>query len=225
MRYFISCLSLILFCGVVQGQTGTDLIQAEVDDLHPTQALVGLASVEVKAKRLGNMTKDERLAYLESHPVPVVIGPGSFYFLIDHHHMSRALLEAGHKKLFVKVISDWSQMKNAEFWNEMESHGYTYLFNGDGKKISPTELPETIKGLKDDPYRSLAYFAREAKAFDKSTTPFAEFFWAAFYKKHLTLKDLKNWDLAVKKAVSLSLTVEASGLPGYHGALTCPKIF
>lgn len=224
MRFLVQLLSLVLFVGVARGQT-TDLIQENVYNLRPTQALVGMASVNLKAKKIGKMSSEKRQEYLMSHPVPVVIGPGGYYYLIDHHHMSRALIESGHKKLYVKVVADWSEMKNGEFWSSMEAHGYTYLFDGDGKKLSPKELPKSITHLQDDPYRSLAYFAREASAFEKSSTPFAEFFWAAYYKKHLTLKDLKNWDSAIKKAVALSLDPEASELPGYRGAMSCSKVF
>jgi hypothetical protein len=39
-----------------------------------------------------------------------------------------------------------------------------------------------VRGLTDDPYRSLAGAVREAKAFDKSNKPFAEFLWANFFR-------------------------------------------
>jgi hypothetical protein len=34
-------------------------------------------------------------AFLQKHPVPVVIGPGGQHYLIDHHHLTRAMTELG----------------------------------------------------------------------------------------------------------------------------------
>jgi hypothetical protein len=33
--------------------------------------------------------------FLYSHPVPVVVGPGGRHYLIDHHHLARAMHEKG----------------------------------------------------------------------------------------------------------------------------------
>ena len=218
-------LSLVSFQATAQVQQDPILIQESAYNLLPTQLLVGRASVRLKAKKLGEKTPEARMEYLRTHPVPVVVGPGGRYYLIDHHHMSLALIESGHKKLFIQIVADWSDLKSSEFWSRMESSGYTYLYDAAGKKVRPQDLPKSVLGLKDDPYRSLAYFAREAGAFDKTPTPFAEFFWAAFYRKNIGLKELKNWKAATAKAVQISQMEEASHMPGFRGALICQRLF
>lgn len=206
-------------------ESSTELIRENVMNLRPTQVAVGMASVKLKTENLAKMTTEARINYLQKHPVPVVVGPDGGFYLIDHHHMSRALLESGHRYLFIQIVADWSQMNPTEFWGEMEKKGYTWLYDQNGNKLKPSQLPRTIINLQDDPYRSLAYFAREAGAYNKTTTPFAEFFWAAFYKKHIALSELSNWKKATAKAVQLSQSPEAAQLPGYKGAVACSKVF
>ena len=58
----------------------------------------------------------------------------------------------------------------------------------------------SLTELKDDPYRSLAYFVRKKGGYDKTKINLAEFYLAAFYKKFITLRELKlNWEVALKK--------------------------
>jgi hypothetical protein len=38
--------------------------------------------------------------FLQSHPVPVVLGPGGRHYLIDHHHLARAMHEKGIKACY-----------------------------------------------------------------------------------------------------------------------------
>jgi len=70
--------------------------------------------------------------------------------------------------------------------------------------------------MEDDPYRSLAGFVRMEGGFQKTTTPYAEFVWADYYRKQIPLKLLKkNFDKALQWATRLAATPEVSNLPGY----------
>jgi hypothetical protein len=205
---------------------GSPLISESAYNLRPTQAIAGMAAVKEKEKKLGKFSKTERVAYLKMRPVPVVIGPGGFYYMVDHHHMSLALIKSGHKSLFVKVIADWSDLSTDIFWEKMKASHYTYLKDGEGLEITPADLPVEVTSLRDDPYRSLAYYAREGGAFENINTPFVEFAWADFYRKAFTLDDLKkDWNRSVKKAIKLSQKREAMGLPGFNAVLTCDQVF
>ena len=46
----------------------------------------------------------------------------------------------------------------------------------------PRLLPEDIRGLADDPYRSLAWALRHAGAYEKTDLAFSEFKWADFLR-------------------------------------------
>ena len=69
----------------------------------------------------------------------------------------------------------------------------------------------------DDPYRSLAGLARTEGAYTKGPEDyFIEFVWANFYRTRIKIKKGKDGFVkALKKAVKLSHSPEASGQPGY----------
>lgn len=211
---------------VLSAQAEEELILESALNLKPTQAYVGMKSVEIKTKFFEKVDKEERHKYLKENPVPVIKGPNGEFFLVDHHHMSRSLLESDHRKLYIQVLYDWSDLSVSDFWEKMDSRGYAYLLNSAGQKISYLDLPVSVTMLQDDPFRSLAYFARKQGAYEKSPIPFAEFQWAAFYRTQFTAQDLEtNWDETLKKALELSLTKEASNLPGYLGEFSCQSLF
>ncbi len=58
---------------------------------------------------------------------------------------------------------------------------YPYCQFGQGPR-KEYYLPNDIRGLADDPYRSLAWFVRKAGAFENSEKNFAEFTWANFFR-------------------------------------------
>ena len=202
------------------------LVLENVLNLKPTQAVVGMKSVKIKTKMFEDTSRDERHEYLQQNPVPVIKGPNAELFMIDHHHMSRSLLDSDHRKIYVQIVRDWSDLSVASFWKKMGTSGFAYLLDTDGNRITPAELPTSIKDLKDDPFRSLAYFARKQGAYEKSMIPFAEFQWAAYYRTQFSERDLeKDWQGTLDKALELSFTQDAAKLPGYKGEFSCERIF
>ncbi|MBX2994935.1 MAG: hypothetical protein KF681_08935 [Bdellovibrionaceae bacterium] len=202
-----------------------EVFQASAYDLRPTQAVVGLASVRLKARDLGELDKQDRIKYLRKHPVPVVLGPEGEMYMIDHHHMTRALILSGHHKLFVMIVADWSSLKPEAFWERLEKKKWTYLFDARGEPITPEMIPRDIRALKDDPYRSLAYFARENGAFQKLGVPFAEFHWAAYYRENIPDVPSRRPDPELlRRAFHLSQRPEAAHLPGARN-LKCESLF
>ncbi len=196
-------------------------------NLRPTQSSVGMIEVEKKARKLKKFSTEERRQFLRERTVPVVVGPNKQLFIIDHHHLGRALLASGHQHLYVKIKADWSGMSELEFWQNMERNGYVYLLDRDGKTVRPSQLPTQLLKLKDDPYRSLAYFARKAGAFSKSSTPFAEFRWAQYFKRFVTKQEMReDFDKALQKAVAASQLPQAANLPGFLKVQnTCEQVY
>ena len=70
------------------------LTPVPIASLRPTQITVGLR--EVERKRLQWRGEGERGgAYLGRHMIPVVLGPKRRPYVIDHHHLARALHDEG----------------------------------------------------------------------------------------------------------------------------------
>ena len=135
---------------------------------------------------------------------PVVIGPGGHRYLIDHHHLARALYDEGVGNVFVAIVADFHQLDGPTFWNIMDFHGWTHPFDGKGRRRDFADLPKTIKDMEDDPYRSLAGELRSVGGFAKDITPFSEFIWADFLRPRIKAKELhKDFDTALERATAL----------------------
>jgi len=84
---------------------------------------------------------------------------------------------------------------------------------GAGKSV--TELPDSICGMTDDSYRSLAGYVEDEGGFKKSPAPFAEFRWADFFRTRINADLIgQNMHKAVKKALKLARSQVVCGLPG-----------
>jgi hypothetical protein len=92
------------------------------------------------------------------------------------------------------------------------------LFDAKGRRRSYNDIPKSVSDLADDPFRSLAGELRRAGGYSKETTPFSEFLWADFLRRHIKRK-LVNDDFArsVKEARQLAKSNEANYLPGWCG--------
>jgi hypothetical protein len=184
--------------------------------LHPTQMTVGMREVTDKQKELAREPKDKRHEYLQRHPIPLVLGPDGKSYLIDHHHLARALWDDDYEHAWGETVADLSRLEGAAFWREMAKHLWVYPHDAHGIIRPCTELPSHVSKLVDDPYRSLAAYARNAGAYAKSTTPFTEFAWANFFRARITIaKTDTGFDEAVRKAVELAHGPSAAALPGY----------
>ena len=166
-----------------------------VKDLSPTQFATGKTEVMYKAKRLEKKfasSPDKLHDYLLLRTIPVV-KRGKKFYLVDHHHLVRALYEALHDKVddnelcvYVHVMLDGSSLSKEHFWKAMFERNYVYLFGADGGgPKSPDELPKHIHDLEFDAYRSLAWLVRDRHGYLKNNTPFSEFKWANFFRTRI----------------------------------------
>lgn len=190
--------------------------------LKPTQFALGMIQVTEKVKELKAAGKKGLRECLDEKPIPVVVSPNRELYLVDHHHFLYACWCLGMEKVKIEVRADLSRLRcNAEeFWETMKRSHWTHLYDqfGEGPR-SPLYLPDDIRGLADDPYRSLAWAVREAGGYDGTKKTYAEFDWANFFRSRrlLTSKDRKSFARAVKKAVKLAKSSEAKALPGFNG--------
>jgi hypothetical protein len=200
-------------------------MKRKVHELRPTQFALGMVEVSTKREKLLKMSENERDEYLHDHKVPIVLCRQGQAHLIDHHHLVRACWEAGVHHVVTEVKEDLSHLSDDAFWKAMVERNWTHLFDqlGNGPH-EPHHLPVDIRGLADDPYRSLAWAVREAGVFEKSPEPFCEFRWADFFRKRLQIPRTENgFDKVFEAAKKLAIAPEARHLPGFKGRSSQPK--
>lgn len=113
-----------------------------------------------------------------------VIGPGGQVYLTDGHHTLTSFWEVPgggpgtHIRL--KVKGNLSTLAPDAFWREMQSRGWTWLRDADGKPVAPETLPKNL-GLKqfaNDQYRGVLFFVRDiGYSQDDNSPAFQEFYW------------------------------------------------
>ena len=186
--------------------------------LRPTQMTVGMREVKEKRKRWREHGKKKQAELLGTHMIPVVYGPDERYYVIDHHHLGRALHDEGVKEVLVTVVGDLRMVEREAFWGVMDNKRWVYPYDAKGERRPFRDLPKSIVDLKDDPFRSLAGEMRRAGGFAKDTTPFSEFLWADFLRRHIPRKTVENnFAKALEKGLALGRGKDAVYLPGWCG--------
>lgn len=186
--------------------------------LRPTQMTVGMREVREKRKRWRKHASKKKAELLGKHMIPVVLGPDKRNYVIDHHHLARALHEEGEKDILVSVVADLTMVDPKAFWVVLDNHRWVYPYDAKGERRRYADLPKDIRGLKDDPFRSLAGELRRVGGFAKDTTPFSEFLWADFLRRRLSRKAVDaDFGKAIEKALSLGKSKDAIYLPGWCG--------
>jgi hypothetical protein len=187
--------------------------------LRPTQMTVGIREVKDKRERWREQkSKKKQAELLGKHMIPVVRGPDKHYYVVDHHHLARALHDEGVKDILVTVIGDLSMVEREAFWGVMDNKRWVYPYDAKGERRHFKDIPKSITKLKDDPFRSLAGELRRAGGFAKDTTPFSEFLWADFLRRKISNKIVKgNFAKAMEMSLSFARSKDAVYLPGWCG--------
>jgi hypothetical protein len=189
-----------------------------IKDLYPTQITVGMREVNEKRRRWRQEGKKKGAEFLGKHMIPVILGPKGRNYVIDHHHLARALHEEGVKDVLVTVVANLSKITPESFWFVMDCRDLMHPYDEDGRRRSYKDLPRSVGELVDDPYRSLAGELRRAGGFAKDTTPFSEFLWADFLRSRVKRSMIQaDFDRAVEKGLQLAKSRDADYLPGWCG--------
>ena len=193
----------------------------EIASLRPTQMTIGLLEVERKRAEWRGRAERDGPDFLGRHMIPAILGPKARPYVIDHHHLLRALLEEGVRHVLVSVLADLSHLEKPQFWTFMDTRNWLHPFDASGTRQPLERLPRTVAAMTDDPYRSLAGEVRRAGGYAKDPTPYSEFLWADFLRHRLDRKLVtQRFERAVDKAVALSTSREAAYLPGWCGRAT-----
>lgn len=187
--------------------------------LRPTQMTVGMREVKEKRKRWReHKSRKKQAELLGKHMIPVVLGPDRHHYVVDHHHLARALHDEGVKDILVTIIADLTMVHRDDFWGVLDNKRWVFPYDAKGERHHFRDIPKTVAELKDDPFRSLAGELRRVGGYAKDTTPFSEFLWANFLRRRLSRKAVAaNFDRAIEKALALARSQDAVYLPGWCG--------
>ena len=189
-----------------------------IKELRPTQITVGMREVAAKRAQWRDAAAKKGGEFLGRHMIPVILGPKDRHYVIDHHHLARALHDEGVKDLLTTVVANLSRLDGDAFWFVMENRNWMHAFDDKGERRSHREIPKSVSQLVDDPFRSLAGELRRSGGYAKDTTPFSEFLWADFLRRRIKRKAVEdNFSGAVEKALQLAKSRDAGYLPGWCG--------
>lgn len=213
--------------------------------LRPTQFDAGMAVVRTLMNKIQNLASEGEAtldAYVREWVVPVVIGPSNDMYMVDRHSECVAMYwsELINRKVYVRMVANWSHMEETDFWQKMKGKGLCYLKKGKQEVTLASELPQALQDMSDDPYRSLAWACRtnDPPGFTKTQEGFTEFVWSDFlrgYEEVLNEKSNGKWleflektkkrdesvqyyivpDSVLSAAVALCRQTRASSLPGF----------
>jgi hypothetical protein len=195
------------------------LVETRVHGLHPTQITVGMIEVHDKIQVLEGLGKHERRDFLAARPLPAVRGANDILYITDHHHLGRALVETGIEHAFIETEASMTALDGARFWQTMAEAHWAHPIDEQGVRRPFSDIPGSLHKLRDDVYRSLAGYVRDAGGYDKTPTAFAEFAWANWLRTRVEVgPDHDGFKRAVKQALDLAHSPDARHLPGYRGA-------
>lgn len=191
-----------------------------IDSLRPTQMTVGYREVDEKRRSWREKSDGKGAQFLGQHMIPVLLGPKARHYVIDHHHLARALHDEGVSDILVDVVADLRGLSKDEFWVFVDNRGWCHPYDDEGVRRGFEAIPTSIAKMKDDPFRSLAGELRRVGGYAKDATPFSEFIWADFLRRRIKRKTVEaDFSRALARALSLAKEQVASHLPGWCGAI------
>jgi len=146
--------------------------------VRPTQVFIGKVEMECTKRSIEKKNSSELKTFLIENFVPAVIGPDAEIYIIDHHHFAVALFQSFldfkrptiHRVLYACIQADYSNMSQQDFWKTMEHNRFVFLEDERGNTITVEQLPDTLKLMADNPYRTLASWLRKSNAYVKCGT-------------------------------------------------------
>lgn len=190
-------------------------------ELRPTQITVGMREVREKRKRWQESQSRKGAEFLGKHMIPVILGPKDRHYVIDHHHLGRALIDDGVDHILVTVVADLRKLEKDAFWIFLDNRGWMHPFDDTGQRRGYQDIPKSLTDLVDDPFRSLAGELRLAGGYSKDTTPFSEFLWADFLRRRIKRKLIEeDFPRALEKALEFAKNEATDFLPGWCGPVT-----
>ncbi len=177
-----------------------------------------MEEVRWRTAKLRRMDKAERHDYLAEREAPLVIGPGGRPYIIDRHHLARAIIDAApDHRLHARIVAAWGDLDVETFWQRMDDRDWIWRYdvNGHGP-LPPHTIPDSLDALDDDYYRSLAWAIRERDAVRKTLIPFAEFRWSLWLREVMPHPTM-HFEADAAACAVLARESAAHFLPGWRG--------
>jgi hypothetical protein len=194
------------------------LNRVAITDLRPTQITVGFLEVAEKRRLWHGMPDAERPSFLARHMIPVLLGPKHRCYVLDHHHLARALLDEGCDTVEVTVMANLSMLDRESFWVFADNRAWCHPYDAAGRRVGFDAIPKSMADLADDPFRSLAGALRRAGGYAKEAVPFAEFLWADALRRRFKAKDMEaSFAGVLVQALEFARGQDAKYLPGWCG--------
>ena len=186
--------------------------------LRPTQITIGMREVREKRRGWRERSDEEGANFLGHHMIPTVLGPKGRHYVIDNHHLARALHAEGVESVLTSVSADLSTLSKAAFWVFLDNRTWCHPYDARGRRVDFADIPASVDKLEDDPYRSLAGELRHAGGFAKDTALYSEFLWADYLRRRIKPKSVeKDFNRALRRALALAKSEAAAFLPGWCG--------
>jgi len=147
-----------------------------------------------------------------------VLGPDRTVYVIDDHHVARALGDEGVETCIVAIQHDLSTVIHDRFWIAMERQGFVHPVDASGRRRAFASIPRLLAQLEDDPYRTLAVNTRENGGCSWEGAG-AEIMWANFLRPRVPAPVLaENAGEALRMALAEVRSEAARRLPGWKPA-------
>ena len=180
-----------------------------------------MAEVWNRQRDFREESSEERRRYLNRKPVPLVRNQLGHLWMVDRHHRLRALLEIVPSiKTFGYVIDELPHKTREEALQGLHQKGWLYLHDGRGNGPWPAhDLPVSLLGLQDDPYRSLVWkLKQEGVIKPQPLIPYHEFRWGLWLRtRPMPPFSSQHLDPALPAARRLARSSAASHLAGWKG--------
>lgn len=192
-------------------------------ELKPMQIPAGMIEVAAKAADIKDLKSKQAEEWLKERSVPTLEDYKGRKRPVDHHHEARASWEAGedhvwtHRYFDDEMHARIKALPRAEYYAVTKAMGLFYDRDQFGAgPHDPNHLPEDVRGMADDPFRSLAWRVRKLGGYDKTDVPFAEFQWANFFRERVKTYPTKaDFEKAAAEALALAHSDDAKALPGW----------
>lgn len=189
-----------------------------VADLRPTQITVAMERVaRMRAQIRAAVSRRQLQDFLTWRSFSAVLGPGGMIFVIEDHHIARALADESIPSCIVIVQEDLSRVLPDRFWIAMERKGFVHPVDPSGRRRAFGAIPHRLAQLEDDPYRFLAAEVRDHGGCSWEGTG-AELQWANFLRAHVPAALLTSPAEALQAALPQVRSEAARRLPGWKPA-------
>src|SRR4051812_47959405 len=125
----------------------------------------------------------------------------------------------------VRISSKRSQILQCNlpydvFSRELERGNWCHPFDERGERRDYRDIPKSLRGLIDDPFRSLAGALKRGGGYTKDKSLFSEFRWVDFLRDWIERETIENdFDVALALAMNLARSSQARGLSGWLGSV------